>query len=331
MNIKALNIHSIYEGIGRYSELIADVIGENNVLSFIPDKRKHDLIYRGKVVHGFKPLLTNGWVFNIKTASMQLRKDLRKSNFIHYLSPIVVLDKPGIVTIHDLNYLGNFQNKYVKKEMIKNIELSMDTKNVLTVSKQSQKSLIEYGFKNVKLIDLCALPVFRHIPDGKITLRRKLNLPLNKVLVLTVGHGDTESVHHAAKKDGFVHVHVGSEIADINYINISNEQLNELYNCCDLFVRISRVEGFGSPPMEASTAGIPVVLSDIEVYRDIYGKAAVYTDPDIDAIASSLKEALNSKEDLLHQFSKISSYFSFSRFKKEMIDYYNLVYSHNLP
>ena len=330
MNIKALNIHSIYEGIGRYSELIANVIGENNVLSFIPDKRKHDLIYRGKVVHGFKPLLTNGWFFNMALAKLKLRKYIESKVLMHYLSPILLMNTPGIVTIHDLNYLGNFDNKIVKSKMIKNLEQAMETKNILTVSNQSKKSLLEYGFKNVKLIDLCALPVFRRLSEEKIRLRRKYNLPLNKTLVLTVGHGDTATVDLAIKKNGFTHVHVGPERADIKFEKLSNEQLNEIYNSSDLFVRITAVEGFGSPAMEASTVGIPIVVSDIDVYREIYGDSAIYSQPDVNSVAASIKDAINAREELTFNFSKRSSHFSFARFKKEMLDYYDLVYKKNI-
>ena len=330
MNITALNIHSIYEGIGRYSELVAEVIGESNVLSFIPDKRKQELPHRGKFIQGFRPFLTNGWFLNITLAKLKLHKYLDSNVLVHYLSPILLMNTPGIVTIHDLNYLGNFDKKFVKSKMIRNLEYAMETKNILTVSNQSKKTLLEYGFKDVKLIDLCALPVFRRVPEEKIRLRRKYNLPLNRTLVLTVGHGDTATVDLAVKKNGFTHVHVGSEQADINFEKISNEQLNEIYNSSDLFVRITAAEGFGSPAMEASTVGIPIVVPDIDVYREIYGDSAIYSQPDVNSVAASIKEALNAREELIVNFSKRSSHFSFARFKKEMLDYYDLVYKKNI-
>ena len=48
-------------------------------------------------------------------------------------------------------------------------------------------------------------------------------------------------------------------------------------------------EGFGHPPLEALGAGVPSVLFDTEVAREVYGEAAVYVRVgDIAGITSAL-------------------------------------------
>ena len=64
---------------------------------------------------------------------------------------------------------------------------------------------------------------------------------------------------------------------DVIYLtDISNTNLNMLYNQCNLFVFPSVYEGYGLPGMEAISAGCPLVCSDIPVFREIYGGCAVF-------------------------------------------------------
>ena len=57
---------------------------------------------------------------------------------------------------------------------------------------------------------------------------------------------------------------------------ISNEDLNYLYSAANLFVFPSLYEGFGFPPLEAMSCGCPVIVSDIPIFREIYGDAVQY-------------------------------------------------------
>jgi glycosyltransferase involved in cell wall biosynthesis len=51
-------------------------------------------------------------------------------------------------------------------------------------------------------------------------------------------------------------------------------------------------EGFGLAPLEALAAGVPLVVSDLPVFREIFGDAARYaTGPR--ALATSLREAMS--------------------------------------
>lgn len=59
----------------------------------------------------------------------------------------------------------------------------------------------------------------------------------------------------------------------------SDEEIVRLFSRAKAFVFPSFAEGFGLPPLEAMAAGVPVVCSDIPVFREVYGDAVSYVDP----------------------------------------------------
>ena len=64
------------------------------------------------------------------------------------------------------------------------------------------------------------------------------------------------------------------------FINsISNSELPNWYNKATLLVFPSLSEGFGIPGLEAMNCNCPVVASNIPVFKEIYGDAAVYFNP----------------------------------------------------
>ena len=60
---------------------------------------------------------------------------------------------------------------------------------------------------------------------------------------------------------------------------VPNEDLAILYKQAECLVFPSLSEGFGLPGLEAMASGCPVVCSDIPVFKEVYGEAAVYFDP----------------------------------------------------
>jgi glycosyltransferase involved in cell wall biosynthesis len=60
---------------------------------------------------------------------------------------------------------------------------------------------------------------------------------------------------------------------------VTDEQLAAEYAAETCLVFPSRLEGFGLPVLEAQLNGCPVVCSDIPVFREVAGEAAVFFDP----------------------------------------------------
>lgn len=69
------------------------------------------------------------------------------------------------------------------------------------------------------------------------------------------------------------------------------------YHFAKAFVTASKMEGFGIPPLEAMSMGCPAIVSDIPVFHEVYGDAAVYFNHlDPQNIAEVIKNTLEDKK-----------------------------------
>jgi glycosyltransferase involved in cell wall biosynthesis len=78
---------------------------------------------------------------------------------------------------------------------------------------------------------------------------------------------------------------------------VADAELAEAFRRASVFAFLSEYEGFGLPPLEALASGIPVVLLDTPVAREVFGAAARYVPAgDIPAAAAALAELLGSPD-----------------------------------
>ena len=59
---------------------------------------------------------------------------------------------------------------------------------------------------------------------------------------------------------------------------VFDAELADLYGRARAFALLSEYEGFGHPPLEALGSGVPPVLLDTDVAREVCGSAALYVD-----------------------------------------------------
>jgi glycosyltransferase involved in cell wall biosynthesis len=73
---------------------------------------------------------------------------------------------------------------------------------------------------------------------------------------------------------------------------VTEAELAALYQSASALVFLSDYEGFGFTPLEALSAGVPVIVLDTPVAREIYGPAAVYVAAPEPALVESALERL---------------------------------------
>jgi glycosyltransferase involved in cell wall biosynthesis len=77
----------------------------------------------------------------------------------------------------------------------------------------------------------------------------------------------------------------------VEILDPTDEQVVRLFAGAKVFVFPSFAEGFGLPPLEAMASGVPVVCSDIPVFREVYGDAVCYVDPkDFHSVVDGIRQ-----------------------------------------
>ena len=80
---------------------------------------------------------------------------------------------------------------------------------------------------------------------------------------------------------------------------VTAEELEDLYSRATALAMPTFCEGFGLPPLEAMMVGLPVLMSDIPVLREVGGDAALYFDPHSTAsIAAAITTAVTEPQTL---------------------------------
>lgn len=88
---------------------------------------------------------------------------------------------------------------------------------------------------------------------------------------------------------------VGEQVSLQEYV--PDATLAGLYARALVFAFLSEYEGFGLPPLEALAAGVPILVGDTPVAREVYGDAAMFVPPmDVTAAADALRRLLFDEE-----------------------------------
>jgi len=123
---------------------------------------------------------------------------------------------------------------------------------------------------------------------GSIFNRRRLPSLIFAFAAATTGRPDARLVIAGADRSyppldlaGLAaEVGAAAKVEIRNYV--TEEELESLYTRASVFVFLSEYEGFGLTPLEALSAGVPIVVLDTPIAHEIYGDAAWYIPRDSD-------------------------------------------------
>jgi len=103
---------------------------------------------------------------------------------------------------------------------------------------------------------------------------------------------------------------------------LPDRELKVVFNNASAFVFPSIIEGFGLPALEAMWKGIPCVLSDIPVFRELFADHAQFVDCyDPQSISDGIELAMcHSATQIEAASNHVRGHFSLSKFEKELND-----------
>jgi glycosyltransferase involved in cell wall biosynthesis len=129
--------------------------------------------------------------------------------------------------------------------------------------------------------DLVYMGSFMPYKNVEVLARALHELPGHRLHLLSrIGDADRARLT-ALAPEGAVVIHDG----------VSDDEYGELLDGALALTTMSLDEGFGLPLVEAMVRGTPIVVSDIPIFREIGGDAAVYADPrDVQAVAAAIRE-----------------------------------------
>jgi len=199
---------------------------------------------------------------------------------------------------------------------------------VLSASKFTQRTLLDNGIESKQLyfyvdVDpgLSVKKKDQVIQVSRFALNKRFDLTLqayqsNKNVyegydLRFVGIGSTDYLKSVSgKRNGITYVS----------INPSRDHVLREIAASSLLVSPSVFEGWGITPIEALSLGVPVLLSDLEVFREVYGDIVLYhKKDDIGDYAEKMDFALHSydyRRDVVRQAKPILAEFTPEKFAK---------------
>ena len=341
-NTVIINESNKFSALGRYAKDLSIAL-DTKLFTFHLDSSKSIDNFEGKIFEPSKILkIGNGWYYYHRFPHLSLRKikaeisnEIRSDSIIHYASqgiPKLNLDNKFVYTIHDLFGLDQKYNAdpKLRKLLEKNLnEISLAEKIVADSNFVRSKLEALKIYREVVTIYPPVSSSFKPI-ENKAGIRKELNLPLDKNLILNISSNEyRKNIPAVLKTMGLLGkkydlVRVGKPLGvGYSFSRVDEITLNKIYNACDALLFPSLDEGFGYPIVESMTVGLPVVASNVDVFKEIAKDNAILVKPVPENLSEAITEIISESENYKVKGLKRSKEFSFENFRLKIIEFYN--------
>ncbi|MEM6894847.1 MAG: glycosyltransferase family 1 protein [Bacteroidota bacterium] len=297
-------------------------------------------------VHNWNNLLANAFVLPFYQRKLNLDTVLFQ-NFGSFFPP-----KKGVVYIHDLLFL-DFPQFFSLKERVylRAIKpLAKNAKQVATISASEKSRVLRHQLAHEEDVYFVHhgissrfKPLTEKVSEDIARVRQKYGLPKKYVLFLgrlnvrkniknlLLAMKDIDCTLVIAGESSHKTDNLSAIIEQNNLMekvvftgHVDDEDLPMVYAMAKVFCFPSYAEGFGLPPLEAMSSGVPVVSSDRTSLKEVCGTGALFIDPDRPAeITEKINILLNSPSKRMEMIEKGLEWvkkFSWERSAKQLMD-----------
>ena len=251
-----------------------------------------------------------------------------------YTAPLA-LGVPLAVAIHDVSFAAHpewFRPREGARRRLLTRQAARSAEVIFTISEFSKREIVErlgVPAERIRVTYPSVTPrgstaAVREplvLFVGSVFNRRRLPATIAAFAAATAGRSDARLVIAGADRSyppldlpGLASESgAGARIEMKQYV--SEDELTALYGRASVFVFLSEYEGFGLTPLEALSAGVPIVVLDTPIAREVYGDAAWLVPPDDDvrvaaaAIGRLLQDAAK-REEMLHHAANVLARYS---------------------
>lgn len=250
------------------------------------------------------------WMFQIKNLLALNHMKADRYVFLAFEPPILMRNPNMIITIHDIGFFDCPQMWKWYVSLYGQIKMKAAIRHchrIVTVSNFTKRRLEErfsIDEEKISVVYNAMDNKFRNDiadKDKSLEVRKKYKLPMDNFILclstleprknlrlLIEAYTDLKKEnkidHHLvlAGRKGWkidsLFKNIDSEIKQYIHFTgfIDDDELPYVYKAADLFVFPSKYEGFGIPPLEAMACGTQPVVSDLDVFKEVFGEAAIY-------------------------------------------------------
>ena len=246
---------------------------------------------------------------------------------------------PTVTTVHDLFFL-RAKDLPFKTKLILKLLFHWTVRNsthFISNSETTKRSLVDFGLPEEKITTIYpGADSLRSVPSepekaapyflcvGALEQRKgqvmlveayqqaiQLNPDLPDLVLIGPDRGDGKTIRKMI---------VGcSKVRYLDYV--TDEELAAYYSRAQALFFPSYQEGFGLPLIEAMSAGLPVVCSDIPVFREIADPYAIFVAPDPDSFCNAFLDFRTFHFPVAAAQKKARS-FTWEKAASELLDFY---------